>query len=93
MGFTRVQKICTKKSLEVRWMKITTLERIFICVTTLVLNKALLFWLIAADNMLVMLSIFTVLVLNFVILAKSVDKLIEVYEQTRKEQAEPHIEM
>jgi len=74
-------------------MKITTLERIFICVTTLVLNKALLFWLIAADNMLVMLSIFTVLVLNFVILAKSVDKLIEVYEQTRKEQAEPHIEM
>ena len=74
-------------------MKTTNLERIFICATTLTLNKVLLFWLIRAETMMVMLVTFSLLVFNFMILAKSVDKLIEVYEKSKKKQTKPHVEV
>ena len=65
-------------------MKTTNLERIFIIGVSLVLNKLFLFWLIGASNMFVMMITFAALILNFMILAKSIDKLIAVYEKSKK---------
>ena len=66
-------------------MKIAYLERLFIIGASLVLNKLFLFWLIRASNMFVMLVTFIALVLNFMILAKSVDKFIDIYEKLKND--------
>ena len=74
-------------------MKITTLERIFIVIVSLVLNKLFLFWIVGASSMFVMFAMFALFVLNIMILAKSVDKLIEGYEQARRKQPRVSIKM
>ena len=74
-------------------MKITNLERIFIIVTSLVLNKVFLFWTIGANNMFTLFVTFCLLAFNFMILAKSVDKLIDAYEKSRKKQTRSNIEV
>ena len=67
-------------------MKTTTLERIFIIGISLGLNNLFLLWLIGAGNIFALLIAFIFLILNFMILAKSVDKLIDAYEASKKEQ-------
>ena len=69
---------------EVICMKITTLERIFIIGVSLVLNKLFLFWLIGASNIFTMLATFALLILNFMILAKSIDNLLPQGESSPK---------
>jgi len=81
------------KSLEVRVMKITNLERVFIIATSLVLNKLFFFWLIGARNVFVMLVLLVLLIFNFMILAKSIDKLIDTYEKSKKKQTRTSVEM
>ena len=65
-------------------MKIANLERLFIIGASLVLNKLFLFWLTGASNMFVMIVTFVALILNFMILAKSVDKFIDIYEKAKR---------
>ena len=65
-------------------MKITNFERLFIIGTTLFLNKLFLFWLIGASHIFSMFAIFVLLILNFMILATSIDKFIDQYEQSKK---------
>lgn len=60
------------------------LERFFIIGTSLVLNKIFLFWLVGDNTLMMRTVIFIILILNFMILAKSVDKVIESYEKKRK---------
>jgi len=74
-------------------MKTTNLERIFMIGTSLVLNKLFLFLLIGSSNIFVMFVTFAFLILNFMILAKSVDKLIDTYEQSKKKQVKSNIEI
>jgi len=66
-------------------MKTTVFERLFIIAISLTLNMLFLFWLIGASNIFGFLAVFALLVLNFMILAKSVDKLIAAYEVARRE--------
>ena len=68
-------------------MKTTNFERLFIIGTCLVLNKLFLFRLIGASNISALLVAFVLLILNFMILTKSIDKLIDAYEESKKEQA------
>jgi len=72
-------------------MKIINLERIFIIGTSLALNKLFLFWLIGASNIIEMVATFVLLILNFMVLAKSVDKIIDAYEESKKKQARSSI--
>ena len=65
-------------------MKTAVFERIFIIGISLVLNKLFLLWLIGASNIFVLLGAFVLLILNFMILTKSLDKLITVYEEAKK---------
>jgi len=74
-------------------MKITNLERLFIMGTSLVLNKLFLFLLIGSSNIFVMFMTFALLILNFMILAKSIDKLIDTYEKSKKKQTRSSVEM
>jgi|GEM_PF-2209056 len=72
-------------------MKVMNWERIFIFVTSLTLNKIFLFWLIRSNTLMMMAIAFTFFALNFVILAKSVDKIIEIYEDSRKKRTRERI--
>ena len=67
-------------------MKITKFERVFIIGISLVLNKLFLFWLIGASSVFGFLVAFVLLVLNFMVLAKTVDKVIDAYEALKKKQ-------
>lgn len=66
-------------------MIIKNFERVFIIGTSLALNKLFLFWLIGASSILGFLVAFVLLVLNFMVLAKSVDKVIDAYEASKKD--------
>ena len=66
-------------------MKTTNLERLFIVGVCLALNKLFLFLLIGAGSIFVLLVAFVLLILNFMILAKTVDKLIDAYEELKRE--------
>ena len=68
-------------------MKTTNLERLFIIAVSLVLNKLFLFWLIGASNIFVMFAMLALLIFNFMILAKSVDKMIDAYEKSKYDKA------
>ena len=68
-------------------MKTTSFKRLFIIGTCLVLNKLFLFRLISANNISALLVAFVLLILNFMILTKSIDKLIDAYEESKKKQA------
>jgi len=72
-------------------MKVMNWERIFIISTSVTLNKVFLFWLIRSNTLMMMAGAFTLFALNFVILAKSVDKLIEIYENSKKKRARSEI--
>lgn len=74
-------------------MKTTNLERIFIIGASLVLNKLFLFWLIGASNMFVMFTMLGLLIFNLMILAKSIDKLVDAYEKSKKKKIRPSIKM
>ena len=74
-------------------MKTTNFERLFIISVSLVLNKLLLFWLIGASNIFVMLAMLALLIFNFMILAKSIDKMIDVYEKSKEKQARTTAQM
>ena len=67
-------------------MKTTNLERIFIIVVSLVLNKLFLIGLIGADSMIVMFIMLALFIFNLMILGKSVDKVVDAYERSRKKQ-------
>ncbi|MCL1990876.1 MAG: hypothetical protein FWG67_08320 [Defluviitaleaceae bacterium] len=74
-------------------MKVTNLERMFIIITSFILNKVFLFWVIGASTMFAMLMTFSLLIFNFMILAKSVDRLIDTYEKAKKKQTSFHIDI
>ena len=74
-------------------MKVKKYEQILLIVGSLILNKFLLFWLISAEGMLSTLGFFGLVILNFMILAKSVDKMISHYEELKKEQRCSRMEM
>jgi len=65
-------------------MKITNWERLFIITTTLILNKVFLVWMIGGNDIWVRGMAFGLFMLNFIVLAKSIDKVIEGYEKTKK---------
>lgn len=71
-------------SVEVVWMKIANIERLFIVITSFALNKRLLFWLIGSKSFFVLTISFILLALNFMILANTLDKLINTHEQLKK---------
>ena len=66
-------------------MKTTNLERAFIVGVCLALNKLFLCLLIGAGSIFVLLVAFVLLILNFMILAKTVDKLIDAFEELKRE--------
>jgi len=66
-------------------MKTRNIERLFIITTSFTLNKLLLFWLIGSKSIFVSSIAFILLILNFMILANSLDKLIDTYEKSKKE--------
>jgi len=72
-------------------MKIMNWERLFIIAASLTLNKVFLFWLIRSNTLSVTVVVFALLALNFVVLAKSADKLIETYEHSKKKHARNEI--
>jgi len=65
-------------------MKTTNFERVFIIGSSLALNKLFLFWLIGASNIFSFLVVFVLLIVNFMILARSIDKLIAAFTASRK---------
>ena len=72
-------------------MRTTVFERLFIIGISLFLNKLFILWLIGASNILALLGAFVLLILNFMILAKSIDKVIDVYEESRKKRVKSMI--
>jgi len=65
-------------------MKTTNFERLFVVVVSFILNKLLLFWLIGSSSFSLSLMTFILLVLNFMILANSVDKAISSYAKGKQ---------
>lgn len=66
-------------------MKITNTQRLFIVITSFILNKQFLFWLIRSKGFANSLIFFTLVVLNFMILANSLDKFIDTFEKVKKD--------
>jgi len=66
-------------------MKTTIFERVFIIGVSLILNKMFLFWLIGTSNIFGFLVAFVLLIMNFVILGKSIDRIVDVYEASKKD--------
>jgi len=60
------------------------LEKIIVALMSLVFNKVLLIWLINASNIFAMLAIFTLFAVNFTVLIKSFDQVIDIFESLRK---------
>ena len=65
-------------------MRTTNIERLFIVIVSFILNKLLLFWLIGSRSILISSVSFILLTLNFMILASSLDKLIDTYGKSKK---------
>ena len=65
-------------------MRTTNIERLFIIATSFALNKLLLFWLIGSRGIFTSSITLILLVLNFMILANSLDKCIDTYEKAKK---------
>jgi len=65
-------------------MKRINLEMLYVLVAALVVNKFLLFGLISATNRTLTIGLFVLVVLNFLVLAKSVDKVINDYQRSKK---------
>lgn len=61
------------------------IERLFIIIASFILNKLLLLWLIGSKSIFVSLISFILVALNFMILTNSLDKLINTYENLKKD--------
>ena len=79
-----VQAGCTKVG-EVDSMKRVNLDNLYVLVAAFIVNKFLLFGLISATNRALTMGFFVLVVLNFLVLAKAVDKLMKNYERLKKE--------
>jgi hypothetical protein len=65
-------------------MKGINLDNLYVLVAGFIVNKFLLFGLISATNRALTIGFFVLVVLNFLVLAKSVDKLINNYQKSKK---------
>jgi len=65
-------------------------ERIYTIAFTFILNKALILMFIGARSIIGMLAIFILFIINFMILAKSIDKQIDIIEMSKKKNKKNH---
>jgi len=61
------------------------LETLYVMVAAFVVNKFLLFWLISTTNRILTMGLFVLVVMNFLILAKSFDKVMISYQLSKKQ--------
>lgn len=66
-------------------MRSKNIERLLIVIASFILNKLLLFWVIGSKSIFIALISFTLLALNFMILANFLDKLIDTFEKFKKD--------
>jgi len=74
-------------------MKNLNLENLYVVTAAFVVNKFLLFGMISSSNRSLTMGFFVLVVLNFMVLAKAVDKLINNYQQSKKQKNNSILEM
>lgn len=81
-----VQEVCTILY-EVTEMLVNYYERFFILAVTLVANVLLVFMLVGSSGMISNLLVLSLIIFNFMLLAKTMDKLINAYENFKNEKS------
>jgi len=74
-------------------MKNLNLENLYVLIVAFTVNKFLLFGLIYSTNRTLTMGFFVLIVLNFLVLAKTIDKMMKNYELSKKRKNNSLLEM
>ena len=74
-------------------MKKINWENLYVLIAALIVNKFLLFGLISTTNRTLAMSFFIMIILNFLVAARFIDKMIQKYEQSKEKMNKTVLEM